>query len=649
MNHRLYAAILALAALLLAPASAGALTIDAGKATIHTAGAAMQGGWNLYSDGDVGDYVRAEKDGQYELVLRAYGSPCKGVWPLAEVRVDGNAVASVTVGTKEFADYTLKFSLTAGLHTVTVAFTNDAMEGGEDRNLYLGSLELRPLSGAKELTLGKAEDVAAAAEDREKAALELAAKGVEQYRKGAATVRVVDAAGKPVAGASVKADLARHEFLFGCNIYMFDRFKTAAENDAYKKRFADLFNFATTQFYWKGYEWERGKPDYASTDKIVAWAGEHKIRLKGHPLLWGDDAGIPRWSSGQPAADVQKARVQDIVRRYAGKIEFWEVVNEPAHQTGVKIDEPYRWAREADPKASLIVNDYYVLANGCPPFLDLLKKAKAAGVPFDGIGIQAHEPRSERFPLDRVQRIFDQYAALGKPLYVTEYSPASGGEKITGSHKQGTWDEAAQAEYAERFYRVAFGHPALAGITWWDLSDNGSWLKGGGMLHADLTPKPVYNALMRLIHTEWHTLVEGKTDAEGKLAVRGFRGDYRVEVEAAGRKVVGEYRLAKDGANEWVVRVEAEPHVFLGVPEDRSGDAGGTGSIGGQVHTVRKMSPVAEVSYADYEQARRDGKIVAEEKYSGYVYFATRSWRDVRFDNASAQVEFTDRYKARVP
>jgi endo-1,4-beta-xylanase len=547
--------IMAAVVTLLAPSAARALVIEADKATIHTAGMAMKGGWNLHSNGEVGDYVRAAQAGDYELVIRAYGSPCQGVWPVAQAVVDGNAGASLTVGTKEFADYTLKVSLPAGVHTVAVAFTNDAMVGGEDRNLYLARLELRPLAGAKDLTLGGAEAWAADAEANERAALDRAAAGAEEYRKGTATVRVVDAAGKPAAGASVKVELVRHEFLFGCNIYMFDRFKTATENNAYKQRFADLFNFATVGFYWQSYEPERGKPNYAYTDQVVAWASEHAIRLKGHPLLWDHEAGVPRWSTGQPATDVQKARVQEIVRRYAGRIEFWEVVNEPAHATGVKINEPYRWAREADPKAALIVNDYYVMANGYPPFFDLLTKAKAAGVPFDGIGIQAHEPRAERFALDRVQRTLDQYATLGKLLYITEFSPASGGEKITGSHRQGAWDEAAQAEYAERFYRVAFGHPAVAGITWWDLCDNGSWLKGGGMLRADLTPKPVYEALQRLIHTEWQTRVAGKTDADGKFTFRGFRGQYAVNVEAGAGQFAVLGVMTKEGPNEWRVSV----------------------------------------------------------------------------------------------
>jgi hypothetical protein len=35
-------------------------------------------------------------------------------------------------------------------------------------------------------------------------------------------------------------------------------------------------------------------------------------------------------------------------------------------------------------------------------------------VPFDGIGIQAHEPRTMAFALGRVQEILNSYAALGR-------------------------------------------------------------------------------------------------------------------------------------------------------------------------------------------------------------------------------------------
>ena len=63
------------------------------------------------------------------------------------------------------------------------------------------------------------------------------------------------------------------------------------------------------------------------TDKVVDWCVQHGIRLKGHPLLWADQAGLPVWSNGRPSPEKQRARVVEIMRRYQGRIEFWEVVN----------------------------------------------------------------------------------------------------------------------------------------------------------------------------------------------------------------------------------------------------------------------------------------------------------------------------------
>jgi GH35 family endo-1,4-beta-xylanase len=389
---------------------------------------------------------------------------------------------------------------------------------------------------------------------------------IEENRKSDATIRVLDAAGEPAAGVAVQVEQTRHDFLFGCNIYGFDRFQTAADNTTYKKRFEELFNYATLGFYWRWYEPERGKPNYSYTDKVVAWCTERGIRMKGHPLLWGYQSGIPTWSDGQPAAEIQRQRIIDIMRRYRGKIEFWEVVNEAAHIAEPKIDQPYRWARAADPQAYLIVNDFEVLADGCPKFFQLLRRAQAGGVPFDGIGIQAHEPRTMRFPLDQVRQILSHYATLGKALHITEFTPTSAGKPITGSGSSGIWDEAAQAEYAVKFYRVCFAHPAVVAITWWDLCDRKSWLDGGGMLRTDMTPKPVYHELKRLIHNRWNTRFEGNTDAAGRLAFCGFFGTYRIVVQAQGQRLEKEFLLKEDGPNEWTVGLPAA--------SDRSAEAG---------------------------------------------------------------------------
>jgi len=549
------AVILASAIAVLAWSTAKAeVVIPAEQAAIRTEGGpASGGGWNLWSNGHVGQPVRIARAGEFGVVVRAWGSSAGGVWPEMALLVDGRVVNTVSVGQAEPQDYPFQVELTTGDHEIAAAFLNDGLIGDEDRNLYLARITIIPPTGATDPTFPSLQEMAEAAEAREQEVVAATQSAIEKNRKADAQIRVVDAEGRPVPNVQLTVEQTGHDFLFGANIFGFDRYRTAAQNAAYKKRFEELLNYATVGFYWRWYERERGRPDYEYTDKVVAWCREQGIRMKGHPLLWADEAGIPVWSQGQPSPEIQRQRVEEIMRRYQQKIEFWEVVNEPSHLPSLKIDDPYRWARQADPNAYLIVNDYHVLPDGGPAFFKLLSEVKQNGVPFDGIGIQAHEPRTMRFPLDRVQKVLDQYATLGKELHITEFEPAGSGQNITGSHRQGTWDETAQAEYAVKFYRVCFAHPAMRAITWWDLGDQGSFIPGGGMLREDLSPKPVYEQLKRLIHEEWKTSASGATDDEGQFGFRGFVGTYKVVVAIPGKTIEKQFHLEKGKANEMTV------------------------------------------------------------------------------------------------
>ncbi|HUT59671.1 MAG TPA: dockerin type I domain-containing protein, partial [Phycisphaerae bacterium] len=122
--------------------------------------------------------------------------------------------------------------------------------------------------------------------------------------------------------------------------------------------------------------------------------------------------------------------------------------------------------------------------------------------------------------------------------------------------------------YAVKFYTVCFAHPSVMAVTWWDLCDTGAWLPGGGMLRADLMPKPVYTALKKLITQDWHTSVAGKADAAGKLAFRGFHGTYKLTATAAGRSAEAEIHLAKGAENQFTIQLQYLP-----------GDANGDGVV----------------------------------------------------------------------
>jgi hypothetical protein len=132
------------------------------------------------------------------------------------------------------------------------------------------------------------------------------------------------------------------------------------------------------------------------------------------------------------------------------------------------------------------------------------------------------------FPIPTILSVLDEYAKLGKPLHLTETTLISGKETNPA-------DEKKQAKQIEQFYRACFSHPAVKAITWWDFSDFGAWQGvAAGLVCKDLTPKPAYLILDRLINKEWHTNLEGKTDSNGSYSFRGFHGKYRVTIEASG-------------------------------------------------------------------------------------------------------------------
>ena len=123
-------------------------------------------------------------------------------------------------------------------------------------------------------------------------------------------------------------------------------------------------------------------------------------------------------------------------------------------------------------------------------------------------------------------------------------------DTIKNSWKEGVWTEEEQAEYTERFYRVCFSVPAVQSIGWWDLTDYSAWQTGGGLLHADLSPKPAYTALKNLIHKTWRTEASGKTDQNGLYRFRGFHGKYDVQIEdPSGNTARSAIHVRKGGDN----------------------------------------------------------------------------------------------------
>jgi len=189
-------------------------------------------------------------------------------------------------------------------------------------------------------------------------------------------IRVVDENGAALGGVQIEARQTASDCRFGCNLFLFGRCPAPELEEAYRARFADLLDFATLPFYWWTYERERGRTEAARIGEMAAWCRERGIATKGHPLLWNhaDPAWLP--DDVEEVRRLSLARAHDCTEEYAGRIDVWDVVNEATHfdregmrgtkqtrtwkETGVieLIRTAFAQAREANPRATLLINDY---------------------------------------------------------------------------------------------------------------------------------------------------------------------------------------------------------------------------------------------------------------------------------------------------
>ncbi len=79
--------------------------------------------------------------GNYVLGVVARGTPCRGVFPIAKVSIDGEEFGSVSVAGEPWGTHTLFGSVEKGRRKVAVAFVNDASDPPrEDRNLFVDKI-----------------------------------------------------------------------------------------------------------------------------------------------------------------------------------------------------------------------------------------------------------------------------------------------------------------------------------------------------------------------------------------------------------------------------------------------------------------------------------------------------------------------------
>ena len=402
--------------------------------------------------------------------------------------------------------------------------------------------------------------------------LEKARQDIEKYRKGSATLQLVDKNGMPMDGLDITITQITHDFLFGALwdcVWGFDL-------KAYKLLMETGINGALFPFVWPDTEPSLGEYTVerliplSDIDRLrkmgIRVGGEDLIALEGSSLTW--DTGIWNLTFERLVNKVYE-HANKVASTYSDYVDYWIAIHNPHMEynplgfTKEQIIDVFRTGvaavRSADHASQILLmfDDpgsefaaYFQYMNDDRFTVDpytFISRLNDYRIDHDGIALSfmygslweivgtdiklkgAAQPRPFR-DLGSISRILDWYSTLSEPIRITQFNAPGSFTSNWGYWHRRSWDEELKTEWIEKFYTIAFSKPLVGEITYYFAQDQDYQKSNLGLIDVRYSPRESFYALKRLITENWTTRLHMRTDANGQVEFKGFAGDYNITV-----------------------------------------------------------------------------------------------------------------------
>ncbi|RVT74897.1 endo-1,4-beta-xylanase [Flavobacterium sufflavum] len=286
---------------------------------------------------------------------------------------------------------------------------------------------------------------------------------------------------------------------------------------------------------------EENKFDFNLSDKYVAFGQKHNMFIHGHTLVWHSQLA-PWMSKIKDSVSMAKMltnHITTVVKKYQGKIDSWDVVNEALNEDGTLrksvflntygkdfLTLAFKTAAKIDSKVDLYYNDYNLCnAKKRKGAVELVKNLQKNGAKIDGVGEQGHW-HLDTPTLEEIEKTILDFSALGVKVAFSELdisvlpSPyglqgAEISQRFANNEKMNpypkTLPDSMQVKLAQRYndiFKLFLKHKdKISRVTFWGVNDTQSWLndfpiKGRTdyplLFDSNLQPKKAYESVISL-------------------------------------------------------------------------------------------------------------------------------------------------------